>query len=210
MKRRSSLARRKQARGCCSWALWPSKVPSSNPTRLKTQSDELGPHAEDRSRHGCDRAGVAAEGGHPRSARGYKVGPRASRERIADVSRKQPCATGENSTGQGRTGSRNPCECGGQRNCTDPDRWIMKTLDGFVQGCRAGRRRCRQSRYRHPAGDQCAQRPATCPWPRRSRQTSAAGARGVGRCRLVLGGEPLGTEAAHVQGYIATGRHHHG
>ena len=44
----------------------------------------------------------------------YTEGPNASRKRIADVSREQPGATGENSTRQGRTGSRNPCECGGR------------------------------------------------------------------------------------------------
>jgi len=47
--------------------------------RLEAQGHELWPHAEDRSRLGYDRAGMAAEGGDPRRARGYGVGPGASR-----------------------------------------------------------------------------------------------------------------------------------
>ena len=86
-------------------------------------------------------------------------------------------------------------------NCTDPDRWIMKTSDGFVQGCIA------QAAVDAVSHIIVTQQVTTAPndqqhtpWSRRSRQTSAAGPRGVGRCRIVLGSEPPGTEAAACPG----------
>ncbi len=86
-------------------------------------------------------------------------------------------------------------------NCTDPDRWIMKTSDGFVQGCIA------QAAVDAVSHIIVTQQVTTAPndqqhtpWSCRSRQTSAAGPRGVGRCRIVLGSEPPGTEAAACPG----------
>ncbi len=88
----------------------------------------------------------------------------------------------------------------------------MASCRGQCAGCRG----CRQSDYRRPAGDQCAQRPAATRAPARADhgEHRPAGARGVGRCRLLLGSQPPGTEAAAYPGLRghrpATPRTHRG
>lgn len=78
----------------------------------------------------------------------------------------------------------------------EPDHEDHRWLRARVQ--RAGRRGCRQSDYRRPTGDQCAQRPAATRAPGRADQGKhrPTGVRGVGRCRLLLGSQSPGTESA--------------
>lgn len=108
------------------------------------------------------------------------------RPRVADPARSRPASPRPR-----------PAQFYGSREPDHADRrWLR------ARGQRAGRRGCHLSDDRRPTGDPCAQRLAVTRTPGCAEQGKhrPTGVRGTGRCRLLLGRQSPGTEAAAYPG----------